>query len=54
MLPAGHAFKLDSTSLEMLTGVLFLANAYNVPLDFSGIKQLCRPADRVSSLVPIS
>lgn len=38
VLPTGYAFNLDGTSIYMSMGVLFLANAYNVPLDFS--KQL--------------
>ena len=35
VLPTGYAFNLDGTSIYMSMGVLFLANAYNVPLDFS-------------------
>src|SRR4051812_19004934 len=35
VLPTGYAFNLDGTSLYMSMGVLFLSNAYNVPLDFS-------------------
>jgi aerobic C4-dicarboxylate transport protein len=35
VLPTGYAFNLDGTSMYMSMGVLFLANAYNVPLDFS-------------------
>lgn len=38
VLPTGYAFNLDGTSIYMSMGVLFLANAYNVPLDLS--KQL--------------
>jgi len=34
VLPTGYAFNLDGTSMYMSMGVLFLANAYNVPLDF--------------------
>ena len=34
VLPTGYAFNLDGTSIYMSMGVLFLANAYNVPLDF--------------------
>lgn len=33
VLPTGYAFNLDGTSIYMSMGVLFLANAYNVPLD---------------------
>ena len=32
VLPTGYAFNLDGTSLFMAMGVIFLANAYNVPL----------------------
>ncbi|MGJ5221846.1 cation:dicarboxylate symporter family transporter, partial [Bradyrhizobium oligotrophicum] len=35
VLPTGYAFNLDGTSIYMSMGILFLANAYNVPLDFS-------------------
>ena len=35
VLPTGYAFNLDGTSIYMSMGVLFLANAYHVPLDFS-------------------
>lgn len=35
VLPTGYAFNLDGTSIYMSMGVLFLAHAYNVPLDFS-------------------
>ncbi|MBR0899697.1 cation:dicarboxylase symporter family transporter [Bradyrhizobium tropiciagri] len=35
VLPTGYAFNLDGTSIYMAMGVLFLANAYNVPLGFS-------------------
>ncbi|MGO8909874.1 MAG: cation:dicarboxylate symporter family transporter [Bradyrhizobium sp.] len=34
VLPTGYAFNLDGTSIYMSMGVLFLAHAYNVPLDF--------------------
>jgi aerobic C4-dicarboxylate transport protein len=34
VLPTGYAFNLDGTSLFMSMGVIFLANAYNVPLSF--------------------
>jgi aerobic C4-dicarboxylate transport protein len=34
VLPTGYAFNLDGTSIYMSMGVIFLANAYNVPLDF--------------------
>jgi aerobic C4-dicarboxylate transport protein len=34
VLPTGYAFNLDGTSIYMSLGVIFLANAYNVPLDF--------------------
>ena len=33
VLPTGYAFNLDGTSIYMSMGVLFLAHAYNVPLD---------------------
>jgi aerobic C4-dicarboxylate transport protein len=32
VLPTGYAFNLDGTSLYMSLGILFLANAYGVPL----------------------
>lgn len=32
VLPTGYAFNLDGTALFMSTGVIFLANAYGVPL----------------------
>ncbi|UFZ05080.1 cation:dicarboxylase symporter family transporter [Bradyrhizobium ontarionense] len=35
VLPTGYAFNLDGTSIYMSMGILFLAHAYNVPLDFS-------------------
>jgi aerobic C4-dicarboxylate transport protein len=35
VLPTGYAFNLDGTSIYMSMGVIFLANAYNIPLDFS-------------------
>src|SRR3984885_5756617 len=35
VLPTGYAFNLDGPSIYMSMGVLFLANAYHVPLDFS-------------------
>ena len=35
VLPTGYAFNLDGTSIYMSMGVMFLANAYQVPLDFS-------------------
>jgi aerobic C4-dicarboxylate transport protein len=38
VLPTGYAFNLDGTSIYMAMGVIFLADAYNVPLDLS--KQL--------------
>ena len=34
VLPTGYAFNLDGTSIYMSMGVMFLANAYGVPLDF--------------------
>jgi aerobic C4-dicarboxylate transport protein len=34
VLPTGYAFNLDGTSLFMSMGVIFLANAYNVPLSW--------------------
>ncbi len=34
VLPTGYAFNLDGTSIYMSMGVVFLANAYGVPLDF--------------------
>ena len=34
VLPTGYAFNLDGTSIYMSMGVIFLANAYDVPLDF--------------------
>jgi len=34
VLPTGYAFNLDGTSIYMSMGVIFLANAYGVPLDF--------------------
>ncbi len=34
VLPTGYAFNLDGTSLFMSIGVIFLANAYNVPLSW--------------------
>ncbi len=34
VLPTGYAFNLDGTSVYMSMGVIFLANAYGVPLDF--------------------
>src|SRR6185312_6561717 len=34
VLPTGYAFNLDGTSIYMSMGVIFLANAYNVHLDF--------------------
>jgi aerobic C4-dicarboxylate transport protein len=34
VLPTGYAFNLDGTSIYMSMGILFLAHAYNVPLDF--------------------
>jgi len=34
VLPTGYAFNLDGTSIYMSMGVVFLANAYVVPLDF--------------------
>lgn len=34
VLPTGYAFNLDGTSMYMSMGVIFLANAYNVHLDF--------------------
>ena len=34
VLPTGYAFNLDGTSLFMSTGVIFLANAYGVPLSW--------------------
>ena len=34
VLPTGYAFNLDGTSIYMSMGVLFLSNAYHVPLDF--------------------
>lgn len=34
VLPMGYAFNLDGTSIYMSMGVVFLANAYGVPLDF--------------------
>ncbi|SFL44822.1 cation:dicarboxylate symporter family transporter [Methylobacterium pseudosasicola] len=33
VLPTGYAFNLDGTSIYMAMGVIFLANAYHVPLD---------------------
>ncbi|MGF3026740.1 cation:dicarboxylate symporter family transporter [Methylobacterium aquaticum] len=33
VLPTGYAFNLDGTSIYMSMGVIFLANAYHVPLD---------------------
>ncbi len=33
VLPTGYAFNLDGTSIYMAMGVVFLANAYHVPLD---------------------
>jgi len=33
VLPTGYAFNLDGTSIYMSMGVIFLANAYGVPLD---------------------
>jgi aerobic C4-dicarboxylate transport protein len=33
VLPTGYAFNLDGTSIYMAMGIVFLANAYNVPLD---------------------
>lgn len=33
VLPTGYAFNLDGTSIYMSMGVVFLANAYGVPLD---------------------
>jgi len=33
VLPTGYAFNLDGTSIYMSIGVIFLANAYGVPLD---------------------
>jgi aerobic C4-dicarboxylate transport protein len=32
VLPTGYAFNLDGTSIFMSVGVIFLANAYHVPL----------------------
>jgi aerobic C4-dicarboxylate transport protein len=34
VLPAGYAFNLDGTAVYMALCVMFLANAYGVPLDF--------------------
>ncbi|MFG1410126.1 MAG: cation:dicarboxylase symporter family transporter [Pseudomonadota bacterium] len=34
VLPTGYAFNLDGTSLFMSMGIVFLANAYNVPLSW--------------------
>jgi aerobic C4-dicarboxylate transport protein len=34
VLPTGYAFNLDGTSLFMSVGVIFLANAYGVPLSW--------------------
>lgn len=34
VLPTGHAFNLDGTSIFMAMGVMFIAHAYNVPLTF--------------------
>jgi len=34
VLPTGYAFNLDGTSIYMTMGVIFVANAYDVPLDF--------------------
>jgi aerobic C4-dicarboxylate transport protein len=34
VLPTGYAFNLDGTSLFMSMGVIFLANAYGVPLSW--------------------
>jgi aerobic C4-dicarboxylate transport protein len=34
VLPTGYAFNLDGTSIYMSMGVIFLANAYGVPLGF--------------------
>jgi aerobic C4-dicarboxylate transport protein len=34
VLPTGYAFNLDGTSIYMSMGVIFLANAYGVHLDF--------------------
>ncbi|MCK1715448.1 MULTISPECIES: cation:dicarboxylase symporter family transporter [unclassified Bradyrhizobium] len=34
VLPTGYAFNLDGTSLFMSMGVIFLANAYSVPLSW--------------------
>ncbi len=36
VLPTGYAFNLDGTSLFMSMGVIFLANAYDVPLSWEG------------------
>jgi aerobic C4-dicarboxylate transport protein len=33
VLPTGYAFNLDGTSIYMSMGMIFLANAYHVPLD---------------------
>ncbi|MCF4126059.1 cation:dicarboxylate symporter family transporter [Methylobacterium sp. SyP6R] len=33
VLPTGYAFNLDGTSIYMSMGIVFLANAYHVPLD---------------------
>ncbi len=37
VLPTGYAFNLDGTSIYMTMGVIFVANAYNVPLDLGQI-----------------
>ncbi|MFG1466082.1 cation:dicarboxylase symporter family transporter [Xanthobacter sp. DSM 24535] len=34
VMPTGYAFNLDGTSLFMSMGIVFLANAYNVPLSW--------------------
>jgi aerobic C4-dicarboxylate transport protein len=34
VMPTGYAFNLDGTSIYMSMGVIYLANAYHVPLDW--------------------